>query len=809
MSQIYVDTDGTLVIPQAAAKWDTLPSNSGLATSGVVILVGEADMGPGASEETDLSAATFGPGQYSTVAQKYGSGNLVDAFRNAANPSRDPAVRGAPSQIICIKTNVGTKASVAMSSGYAVLRAKQQGSVGNMLYFSVATNQAEVPAAFSAAYAFVSAGAETQSVAANGGTAVALTLSSVDPAAFVTTNGAALLAQGVTLTGGTLYTPGTGSTATCAVAVAGNVITVTLSGGTWGTTPTVGDTFIIQNTSSITGAANANSGSYVVTASSPSSLTATKLADIAGTGPTAPVIVGAGAAVNAGIANAYTQVVFTNSATAVAGLGKSISFYRTGTGIHFYNTLAAAATASTGTGTFVVSATEASQNILVNRSFDRIAETLKCGSQVALSVGHIGTGTVTISATSLTLQGLASVLLSSFKTVGDIAAWISAQAGWTAVATPNCASLPPTALDEGVFQANQNSQTAAYPARIKKDAYDTVTAIGTSRGVEFVVAPAAGLPSVQANTFLAGGTRGGSTDASIAAALESAGLTKGNFVCTLFSRDATADIADGLTDATSSYTISGVNSNLSAHVSKYSQFKKRRPRQGFASIRTTYAAAKTAAQTLSNFRLAVTFLDTIALGSSGNQTFQPWMLGVIAAGMQAAGFYRPMFNKSIGISGVLQAAGDFSPQSDDQVEDAILAGLLVARSRDQGGFAFVSDQTTYSADTNFVYNSVQAVYVADVIAQTTAQRMEAAFLGQSLADVTAGVALSYFKGVMADLKRLKLIAASDDAVDGYRNAVIQINAPSMLVSAEVKEATGLYFIPIRFLITQVTATAAQ
>jgi hypothetical protein len=31
----------------------------------------------------------------------------------------------------------------------------------------------------------------------------------------------------------------------------------------------------------------------------------------------------------------------------------------------------------------------------------------------------------------------------------------------------------------------------------------------------------------------------------------------------------------------------------------------------------------------------------------------------------------------------------------------------------------------------------------------------------------------------------------------------------MLVSAEVKEATGLYFIPISFLVTQVQQTASQ
>jgi hypothetical protein len=227
------------------------------------------------------------------------------------------------------------------------------------------------------------------------------------------------------------------------------------------------------------------------------------------------------------------------------------------------------------------------------------------------------------------------------------------------------------------------------------------------------------------------------------------------------------------------------------------------------SKQTTYTAAKTAAQTLASYRAFFNFLDVNALGANGVQWFQPWMGSVLAAGMQAAGFYRPIFNKSIACSGVRQAAGDFSTQDDDAVEDALLAGLGVIRARDGGGFSFVSDQTTYLTDDNFVLNSVQAVYVADVIAMTVAQRMERAFVGQSFADVTASAALSFLKGIMADLKRLKLIASSDDAVDGYKDAKIEIRPPAMLVSAEVKEATGLYFIPIKFLVTQVQQTASQ
>jgi len=589
-----------------------------------------------------------------------------------------------------------------------------------------------------------------------------------------------------------------------------SVLTIALSGGVWSSTPTVGDTMTIADTSAITGAANANSGWYVITSVTAGGLVAKKLINLDGLAYTAPVAVAAGAAAVAGTLDTYTQVVFTNSVTSQPGMGDSLTFYRAAGAVsHFYTPAAVAVTASI----FAVSTTEGSVSIKVNRKNDSLSETLNAGGNIALSVGYVGAtaSTVAVTATTIVLTGATTITLTkaNFVTIGDVAAYINSQTGWYASTAAAFQSKSPSVLDLGTFKAAQNGITSTAPARIKMDASAVKTAVGTSNGIEFATEPTAGLPAVQAVFFLAGGTKGGTTDLGFDAALAAAGLTRCNFVVGLFSRDATADIADGLTDSTSTYTIDGINAYLAAHAAAFSQFKKRRPRQAFCSKKGTFSEAKTAAQTLASARVSLTFQDVVALGATGSAWFQPWMGAVIAAGMQAAAFYRPIFNKSVGLTGVTQAAGDFKSQDDDAVEEALLAGLLVIRLRDGGGFSFVSDQTTYATDENFVYNSIQAVYVADVIAQTVAQRMESAFVGQSFADVTAGVALSYLKGIMADLKRLKLIATSDDAVDGYKDAKIEIRPPAMLVSAEVKEATGLYFIPISFLVTQVQQTAQQ
>jgi hypothetical protein len=60
---------------------------------------------------------------------------------------------------------------------------------------------------------------------------------------------------------------------------------------------------------------------------------------------------------------------------------------------------------------------------------------------------------------------------------------------------------------------------------------------------------------------------------------------------------------------------------------------------------------------------------------------------------------------------------------------------------------------------------------------------------------------------MSDFFRLKLIASSDDALKGYRNVLVQISGPVRKVSLEVKLAGAIYFIPISFLVSQVSQTA--
>ena len=85
--------------------------------------------------------------------------------------------------------------------------------------------------------------------------------------------------------------------------------------------------------------------------------------------------------------------------------------------------------------------------------------------------------------------------------------------------------------------------------------------------------------------------------------------------------------------------------------------------------------------------------------------------------------------------------------------------------------------------------------------------METAFAGKSQADISAAAGLSFLEVIMADMFRLKLIAASDDALKGWKNGKVQILGNVMRVSAEIKLATALDFILIDFLVAPVVQTA--
>lgn len=983
MAQSFTTDSGvTLVVPSAIVQTVVQSATSGVSTTGVLALVGEADAGPSYADEIDITQNVFGPDELALVLEKYTSGPLVDAFRSAVAPSNDPNVVGAPTQIYISKTNVSTKAvgtllRVGLSSNYGSIADKSFGANGNLINVKVDASVAEVAPTTGSFTYIPTPSTSTLNLRVNGGAAQSLAISAKKaPSALVgsvsTANSFNAMTSGginnLHATGGqnrTTIQVGLVGTTLAVAAPGSNSVVITLGAGSWSVTPSVGDTLIIPasgdygaaSNSVIQGAGNENRGAYVVTAVSSSTITATKLRnDVAGaliapvavsaiaiatitdlicyspvvvqnmTGTERSVLVSAligqtvtgtasgsqltltlqtGAQWNAlpqagdvmlipstapgawlasganggwyqvtsatnGTGAGASKIVATRlsngspssfAATAIAavtdlrvlrpaidGVGKALEIFDGGgtedinTQFYALNTIAVTWISTAVSPKMLLSASEYVAALTANRQSDAVTESIVGVSDVVLRVGYHGggtsgvTGSLTISSTTLSTSVTGgngsnlSINLKNYKTLGDLAVYINAQTGYVASVGSalygqyklnyiDSNNLPQVILDKGTWGIGSSlvtgstSTSISPPGRLKRDAYGFFQVISGSSlvqlGSSVPVAASAGQPEVQALTFLAGGARGATSNANVVGALAAMEKVRANFVITQFSRDATADAAEGITDPSSSYEIDAINAAGNTHAIRMSDPKLKRYRQFFGSKRTSFSGAKLAAQNLASFRSSLAFQDVkVQAGDGSIVQYQPWMLATLAAAMQAAAFYKPIVKKFINCSGILMADGTFSDQVYSQVEDALKNGLLVAEAAETGGFRWVSDQTTYSVDNNFVYNSIQAVYAMDICALTIANRLENAFIGQSLADISASLMLAFLAGIMSDLKRLHLTASSDDAPLGFKNASIRLSGPAAEVALDIKLATGLYFISIRAFISQVTQSAS-
>lgn len=461
-----------------------------------------------------------------------------------------------------------------------------------------------------------------------------------------------------------------------------------------------------------------------------------------------------------------------------------------------------------------VSSQEPAIEVQINNASTGLSETLNVSEDIALSIGYLGTtGTITISATTLTTTvtggsgGDLSIALSQYKTIATLAAFINNQPGYTASAAASVQQVAPSSLDQVTAVGIATSTSGDEPGRIKDGAANFNAVLATSTALSFTPEANLGLPSSMATpAFLSGGTRGATLAADIINVIDQLAGINVNIVIPLFSEDASLDIAAGTTDPASTYTIDAINAATKNHCIQYSTPKLKKNRICILSLQDTYANAKQEAQSLANYRCSLTMQQSIQVNSVGViTTFLPWYAACIAAGMQTGGFYKSITNKYGNVISFIDPSG-FDSGSPGDVEDALDAGLLFL-TQDTAGSRWVSDQTTYGFDTNFVYNSIQAVYTSDILALDLAASFQSAFVGQSLADVNAATALSFLAQKMDGYKKLKLIAASSDAPLGYKNQSVSIQGPEMDVAVEIKLATAIYFVPISINISEVQSSA--
>ncbi len=837
MAQAYSTDAGTLVIPGAYSEIKVEQSNSGLSANGVLFLIGEADAGPDFTSESELAKNAFGPTQDGDVVAKYKSGNLVDAFKAIVAPANDEDFTGSWSKIVMVKTNKSVKASSAIlnqaGSAYATIQDRSYGKLGNLISREIVAKSNEALPTTGAFALLPPIAATAVGFRVNGGAEVSTTLTAqqaVD-AMVAAIDGLA----GVAATGGAdRQVLGTiGSPLACSLALtvtSGNNVRIDCT-VPFAAAAQPGDTLWIRSDSVLAAAAAANVGSYIVLSVASTSITAVKVLDGSGAANALTPPTNKGSIASDGNTDllCYSPVtIAVEASNAVAGLAKSLEVNelssQTGLLSYIAKTYSNGVVGTpswiskTGAATCITSATEYVAKMKFARQFDNISEEISAGGPAAFTLSYTGTsgqaviadGVMTITVVGGAGSSPAAITLADYATLADLAQYISSLTGFKAAAgTAVLGQSPSTSLDEGTYTIA--STFGALTGRIKQDAWKVFNAVNNNSVlVQLDAEPTAGQPAVTGLGFLAGGSKGSTTDAVIASAIDAIQKIKGNFVVPLFSRDGSFDVADGLTETGSTYTIDGINAYARSHVLKMATLKRRKNRQAFLSYRGTFADAKTRGANLGNNRCSMAFQDVKVAPNGTVKQYQPWMTAALAAAMQAVGFYRPIVARGINISSALQAAGDFDPDDPDQLEEALLAGLLpIKRSEDDTSWIWASDQTSYGKDNNWIYNSIQGTYVSDLVALTSAQRMEKAFLGKDIADVSASLALTTLEGIMEDMVRLKLLAKSDDAPRGFRNARIKISGPAMVVQVEIKVAGAIYFIPISFLVTQVKQSASS
>ncbi len=489
----------------------------------------------------------------------------------------------------------------------------------------------------------------------------------------------------------------------------------------------------------------------------------------------------------------------------------------------------------TGAGTIrisaglVVAAAEDMGILTVQNTRDLVTETATLGGNIVLKVGRLGgtTPQVVINDTQILLMNNSvaeyTLLKSDFDTVQQVADYITASTGgdWMAVVSSVLfGQLRPSVLDQVTVGACASALDAAHlPAQIKKDAREVLDFFEASSNVSLTAGANAdvGLPEELSATYLAGGALGATNTSDIVNALAAFQKVRVNAVVPLFSRDSDDDVTDQLTDSSSSYTIAGIHQAVKTHCSLMRTTKARSERQGYLSIKDTYANCKAAAQTLADASSQLVIQDIKQNDSDGNiKWFQPWALSCLIAGARGGSpIGLPMTNKYLNCSGVRQTAQSMSTADasivegfdpDTQYEDAIRNGLTFLEHPQSGGFRCVVDNTTYGRDGNWVYNRAHVLYAADVLEYDFRTQLQNIYVGVKNTVSAAEIAQTC-ESILGTYLAQGITVSTSDAKQGFKQLQVQLNGNTVNVNVTVKLVEGIDFILSTVNLQRATGTA--
>jgi hypothetical protein len=467
---------------------------------------------------------------------------------------------------------------------------------------------------------------------------------------------------------------------------------------------------------------------------------------------------------------------------------------------------------------------EPTASIVLNQKRDLLTESDVLGGNVVVSIGRSNLGgatsaSVTVNATQILLTDSVEVITltkADFTTMKQLVDAINLYPGWTAaLASPTFNSKSPSVLDQVVVGAF--SAAGLKPARIKMDAYEVSQFFAAASIASILNQAVVGLPDTATEAFLAGGSKGATASSDIIAALSKAEKFHVNFILPLFSRDATADIADSLTDDASSYTIDGITAAVKNHISMMRSIKKRSERQAVLSFKGSWEDCKVQAAEIAEGSIQLVVQDIRQVDSQGViKWFQPWAMASLVTGMRCGGSIGlPMTFKYMNCSGIRhtgqgmnvpesQIVMDFDP--DTQYEDAIQSGITFAEAPSTGGYRIVVDNTTYGVDENWVYNRANVIYGANIVAYNFRNALEQRYVGVK-SNIRASEVKSFCESVLNTFLAQGITVSTGTAPNGFRNLSVRISGNTIYVSVTITLVEGIDFILSEITVERATQTA--
>lgn len=402
------------------------------------------------------------------------------------------------------------------------------------------------------------------------------------------------------------------------------------------------------------------------------------------------------------------------------------------------------------------------------------------GSITAVALGDTAAArTVTLDASAIK----ASTAL--FTTVQQLTDHLNAKDGFTATAqVSNPTTFLLTDMDYGASPTALTTVAVSFYA----DLYEFITAVNQGSGL-VTAARATGASQVPANTvspvFLQGGSEGTPTITEWQSALDLLKKRRVNIIVPL-----TEDQA--------------VHSALVSHL-KFRAGKGRSEANGYVGIGTVGGAG----ETKSNLKSQIQVLGTRHVSALSQEVerfdpdtglatwYPPWMHAVIAAGMQAGSpIGEPLTHKRPNVTDI---RNDSSWTVEDDKEELIDAGLMIAEKVDGIGVRYVRSVTTHLQDDNLVFSEMSANESANTAIFELRTAMEQRIGKRALAGTVASL-----KGLASDvLGRL----VDDEIIVLWRSLTVEQIGDVFPISVEIAPVVPINFIPITVHLVAVRAAA--